>query len=262
MRQIIGKKQTSDNAAFVKARGIIEELVSFDEASALVASTVQRIHEKAHGKCVAYAWSGGKDSLALQYVCEKAGVNHCVMGVASHLEYPDFMRWVMDNRPNNLTIVDNDKLTLQWLSKHEDMLFPTESATAAKWFKLIQHRAQDIYFKEHNLDMIILGRRVQDGNYCGKDFMYTNGKGVTRFSPIADWKHEQVMAVIHYFMGDNYPPIYDWQNGFVVGTGVWPARQWCRDTQDGWSKVYAIDPQIVEQAARHIHSAKQFLENR
>ena len=33
---------------------------------------------------------------------------------------------------------------------------------------------------------------------------YTDKKGVTRLSPIADWKHEEVLAVIHYFMGRRY----------------------------------------------------------
>ena len=262
MRQIIGKKQTSDNAAFVKARGIIEELVSFDEASSLVLSTVERIRNAVQGKRVAYAWSGGKDSLALQYVCEKAGVISCVMGVASALEYPAFMKWVMENKPEKLVIVDNRKLDLEWLAKHEDMLFPTEAATAAKWFKLIQHKAQEIYFKDNRLDMILLGRRVQDGNFCGKDGMYTNGKGITRFSPIADWKHEQVMAVIHYFMNDNYPPIYDWDNGFVVGTGVWPARQWCQSIEEGYRAVEAVDPNIIEEAAKHLQSARQYKQNK
>ena len=52
--------------------------------------------------------------------------------------------------------------------KHPSMLFPQDSATAAKWFSIVQHRAQAQYYKENDLDVLLLGRRRADGNYCGK----------------------------------------------------------------------------------------------
>lgn len=63
------------------------------------------------------------------------------------------------------------------------------------------------------MEVICLGRRTQDGNYTGGKGQncYTDRNGVTRLSPIANWKHEEVLAVIHYFMGRNMPPIYDWK---------------------------------------------------
>ncbi len=69
MKQVLGKKQTSRNEDFVKVWNNIEQLVSFEEAERLVASAVSDIRQKTDGKNVAYAWSGGKDSLALQVVC-------------------------------------------------------------------------------------------------------------------------------------------------------------------------------------------------
>ncbi len=141
MKQIIGKKQTSSNADFVKAWNEIECLVSREEAQAIVNKAVADIRQKTAGKRVGYAWSGGKDSLALQYVCEQAGITNCVLGVASKLEYPQFMDWIKANSPKGLRIWDNTKLDLQWLAKHPDMLFPTDSTKAAQWFHIIQHRA-------------------------------------------------------------------------------------------------------------------------
>lgn len=88
MKQIIGKKQTSSNADFVKAWNEIESLVSREEAQAIINKAVADIRQKTAGKRVGYAWSGGKDSLALQYVCEQAGITDCVLGIASKLEYP------------------------------------------------------------------------------------------------------------------------------------------------------------------------------
>ena len=208
MKQIIGKKQTSSNDDFVKAWNEIESLVSREEAQALVDHAVADIRKQTAGKRAGYAWSGGKDSLALQYVCEKAGITDCVIGIASKLEYPQFLAWIKENSPKGLAVWDNAKLDLQWLSKHQDMLFPTDSRKAAQWFHIIQHRAQAWFFKEKHLEVICLGRRTQDGNYTGGKGQncYTDRNGVTRLSPIADWKHEEVLAVIHYFMGRNMPP--------------------------------------------------------
>lgn len=97
------------------------------------------------------------------------------------------------------------------LSKHLNMLFPQDSATAAKWFSIVQHRAQAKYYKVRELDLILLGRRRADGNYCGRrSNIYTDGKGVTRYSPLAAWSHEEILAYIHYH-NVRMPPIYKWK---------------------------------------------------
>lgn len=140
------------------------------------------------------------------------------------------------------------------------MLFPQESATAGRWFSIVQHRAQREYFKAHELDIIILGRRRADGNFVGRGAnIYTDGKGVTRFSPLAAWSHEHVLAYIHYHQLP-LPPIYGWKNGYLCGTHPWPARQWTGSTENGWREVYDIDPSIVTAAAEKLESAQAFLE--
>ena len=143
------------------------------------------------------------------------------------------------------------------------MLFPQHSKHAAQWFHHLQHRGQALYFKEQHLDIIILGRRWQDGNYTGGkgQNIYTNAQGVTRYSPIAHWKHEEVLAVIHYFLNRQIPPLYSWKNGWIVGTGVWPARQWIKSHQEGWRELWDIDPQMVYDAAPYIASAQEFINN-
>ena len=125
--------------------------------------------------------------------------------------------------------------------------------------RIVQHRAQREYFKAHELDVIILGRRRADGNYVGRNSnIYTDGKGVTRFSPLAAWKHEHILAYIHYHQLP-LPPIYGWKNGYLCGTHPWPARQWTGSIENGWREVYDIDPSIVLAAAEKIDSARAFL---
>ena len=103
--------------------------------------TVEEIRERTAGKRAAYAWSAGKDSLVLGEICEKSEINDCMMAVCD-LEYPAFRRWVDRHKPKGLEIINTGQ-DLEWLSKHPNMLFPQDSATAAKWFSIVQHRAQE-----------------------------------------------------------------------------------------------------------------------
>lgn len=256
MKQVLGKKQTSSNEDFVKAWQNIEQLVSLEEAERLVASTVSDIRQKTAGHNVAYAWSGGKDSLALQVVCERAGIRRCVFCTAPELEYPDFLRWVYRNQPQGMMTITLDKLNLKWLSEHQDMLFPSEAKMNSRWMEKLQWAGQREYCKRTGIKFLILGRRSQDGNYVGKagSNIYTTGDGQIRYNPIAHWKHEEVLAVIHYFLHDNIPwALYGTKDGWTKGTGLWSEREY------SWQEVYDIDPGVVRTAAQYITSARDFL---
>ena len=125
---------------------------------------------------------------------------------------------------------------------------------------MVQHRGQARYYKAHDLDMLLLGRRRADGNYVGKGSnIYTDGNGVTRYSPLSDWSHEAILAFIHYHKVP-VPPIYEWKNGYSCGTHPWPARQWTGSVENGWKEVFEIDRRIVIDAAKTIPSAREFLE--
>ena len=254
----LGRKQNIKNDAWIAAMADIESAVSKDESEGLAARTVEDIRAKTTGKNAAYAWSGGKDSIVLGKMCELAGVKDCMIGVCN-LEYPAFMEWIQKHKPKKCEVINTGQ-DLEWLAQHPEMLFPQDSQTAARWFSIVQHRAQREYFKAHDLDMIILGRRRADGNYVGrKTNIYTDGKGVTRFSPLADWSHEHLLAYIHYHKLP-LPPIYGWPNGYLCGTHPWPARQWTGGEGNGWAEVYNIDKTIVITAAELIPGARTYLE--
>ena len=112
---------------------------------------------------------------------------------------------------------------------------------------------------KNKLDIIITGHRKADGNYVGKGTnIFTNGAGVTRYSPLSDWPHELLLAYIHY-NNIPMPPIYDWKDGYRCGTHPWPSRMGMKSIDEGWADVYSIDPSIVEAAAAKIESAAHFL---
>lgn len=255
----IRQKQSADNNHFRYAWSNIEKIISKAQVEDLIASAVQEVNQVTSGKEVGFGWSAGKDSQALLFVMQQCGIRRCVMGMTNDLEYPEFLQWVTDHMPKELDVVDSG-LTLQWLAEHQDMLFPKDSLTAAKWFKLIQHKAQEEFKKKYALDIVIVGRRKLDTNYVGKGTnIYTNAKGITRYSPIAEWSHEAVMGCVHYFMNRELPPIYDWPNGWVVGTGCWPGRQWHKTDEGAWYDIWIIDPNIVRKASTVLQSAREFM---
>lgn len=255
----LGRKQRISNSQWIAAIGNIESLVKKEALAPLVEKTVEDIKSKTAGKNAAFAWSGGKDSLVLESICNLAGIKECVL-VICDLEYRAFLQWVTDHMPEGLEVISTGQ-DLEWLRDHPHMLFPQDSKTAAQWFHIVQHRGQAIYYKENALDIMLLGRRKADGNYVGKsDNIYTNNQGITRYSPLSDWKHEDILAYIHYNNID-LPPFYNWINGYYCGTHPWPARQWTGSIENGWKEVYTIDKTIVVEAADYIDSAKRFLES-
>ena len=259
MKTVLGRKQSVKNEDWLKAMEEIEELISREEVEEAVAAAVEDIRREIAGKKAAYAWSGGKDSLVLAEICRMAGITDCMIAVCD-LEYPAFTRWIEEHKPDGLETINTGQ-GLEWLKKHPEMLFPRDSQTAARWFSIVQHRAQAKYYKEHGLDMILLGRRRADGNYCGRGSnIYTDGKGVTRYSPLAAWKHEAVLGFIHYYQVP-IPPIYNWPSGYLCGTHPWPARQWTINPKNAWREIYSIDPDIVIGAANYIESASQYLQS-
>lgn len=256
----ISKKQVSHQAEWINAWLEIEKRVPKQALDAKIAKTIREVRNVTQGRRVAFAWSGGKDSIALEFVMRHAGIKECVIGI-TNLEYPEFLRFVTDIMPPCLQ-VNNSGLDLEWLSNNLHMLFPKDSKTAAKWFKLIQHNAQDSYFLEHKLDFIILGRRKSDGNHIPYNYglpIYRNKRGFIRYSPLAEWTHEDVLAIIHYYSLP-MPPIYSWPRGYQCGTHSWAARQWTKNDMHGMHEVYTIDPGIVLNAAKLIPQARQYVE--
>lgn len=255
----LGIKQKLKNSDWIDTFRKVEQLVSKKELDQLVDKTVKEIKKKSKGKKAAYAWSGGKDSLVLGDICRRAGITSCVL-VICNLEYKAFIEWVKLHKPPELSIINTGQ-DMKWLVAHQQMLFPQESKVASQWFQIVQHRGQAKYYREQRLDILLLGRRKADGNYVGKgNNIYTNGHGVTRYSPLSDWTHEQMLAYILYYKLE-MPPIYGWKNGYLCGTHPWPARQWTGSVENAWAEIYEIDNSIVFEAAVYIQSAKDFLDN-
>jgi 3'-phosphoadenosine 5'-phosphosulfate sulfotransferase (PAPS reductase)/FAD synthetase len=250
---MLGKTQCTKNEDWLTAVKNIECLVSKTEIDNLTERTVWDIKKTVGTQKSAFSWSGGKDSMVLEQLCYLAGIGKGLL-VITNLEYPAFYRWIGKHKPSNIKLLCTGQ-DLLWLAKHQHLLFPRESWIAARWFQIVQHRGQNQFFYSEKLDIMLLGRRKIDGNYVGEGNRYKTKSGVVRYSPMADWTHEHILAFIHYHQLP-WAPFYAWKNGFVCSTHPWAARQY---TDNGWEDVYTIDKSIVREAAFYIKSAKQFL---
>jgi 3'-phosphoadenosine 5'-phosphosulfate sulfotransferase (PAPS reductase)/FAD synthetase len=251
------RKQAMTHEDFLALRDRARSEVSRAQIDAKIDQAAEAVRAFCRGRNAAFAWSGGKDSLALALVAEAAGVRECVMGICD-LEYPAFLAWVTDHMPERLEVI-NTGLDLGWLAANPGMLFPQDAATAAQWFAKVQHTAQRRFYRARGLDVLLLGRRREDGNFCGRGADWYESGGVVRFSPLAGWTHADVFAAIDHY-GLSLPPFYSWPRGYRCGTHPWAARQWCNSVAHGWSEVHAIDPAIVRAAADVLPSAAEYLE--
>ena len=263
MKTELGRKQNETNDRFVKVWNSIGEYVSLDEASRAVDDAAAEVLCVTHGKHVGYAWSGGKDSIALQVVMERAGIRKCYMASVSALSFRHYLPWCREHGPASLEILDYDEVNVGWLAKHPQYIFNQRDHSI--WSKFCQVRGHDRFCLDNRLDMVILGRRYQDGNYIGPkgSNVVTKGNGVTLYSPIADWPHELVLAVIHYFKDRELPELYTYPEAFVEGTPIWSDYYKSgEDTAASYGRIYDIDRTIIERAARYIPTAAQFLNSK
>lgn len=256
---MLGSKASVSNDEWLAVYNNIENIISEDAVESATQDIIAEIELLSESKNVAYAWSGGKDSLVLGDLCERAGVTRCMMG-RTNLEYPEFMDWVDENKPSELFIM-NSGYDINWLSQNLDMLFPDSSALNSRWLRISHNDSQRRYYQMAELDMMIFGRRIIDGNSLSRESkVRTLADGRSQYNPLTFWSHEEIFGYIHY-NGIELPPIYEWSNGFVQGTHQWAQRKRNQTIQNTWAEVYEIDSTIPLYAMEHIESAKLFMES-
>lgn len=256
MKTVLKRKQSyhSDepwNEAFAN----IEDLISEEECEAFADKTIQRIREATAGKNAAYGWSGGKDSLVLSDLCRRSGITQCALFLTK-LEFPEFETWLLEHKPEGCEVIRRE-YDLDFLAAHPELIFP-KGKEMQRWNVIMQRGSQIMYYHQKNLDILLTGHRVIDGNTCGKEGFTKRKSGETIYAPIYDWPHEAVLGYLHYH-DIELPMIYQWPNGWRNGTHFWPYRN-CENREAGWREVYSIDPSVIEAAAEKIPEARTFLE--
>lgn len=197
-KYVLARKDKVTFQQFINVWNNIEQYITREEAATLVKRAVDSIREVCNGKRVGYAWSGGKDSVALQYIISQYQPDLPCVFCTSGDEGRDMLNFVERHQPSNLEVYRVPEMSVEMLRKHrENLWFFNPKANISFWYKFVRWNGQSVFEKKHGIEVMLFGRRTQDKNYCGgADGQYIKD-GVLRFNPIKDWKHEDVMAVIH-----------------------------------------------------------------
>lgn len=216
-------------------------------------------------KRIGFAWSGGKDSLVFYDVLLRSGVEiYGGVFVEYYNEYPAFMKWVSKNKPYGLQVVGPVGYSLDFLQIHGRFLFPefTDTEAITSVYKFRWKEQAEFCFK-HTIDLMVTGRRIDDGNNCGsKASMYvtSNLKTADKLNLIADWSWEETLAYLQY-NNIELPPTYFYDRGFQLGTHQWPERGRLGPFPfvENWKALWDIDPAIVRLASTRLPCAALFM---
>lgn len=199
--------QSEWETAWRQAKIDADTSASKARCEALIEKAVSRIPD---GNLM-YGWSGGKDSLALQIICETAGVDRCVLStIGERWEFPVMWEFYKSHKPSKCEVFDCN-ITVEYLNKHPNLVFPTEYPDVYRWFKIQNQPWKHI----KDVDWLIVGHRVCDCNVCGK-----NGVLKNRVAPMFDFSHEDVFCILAQNDVD-LPETYFYPNGFDNGSNAW-----------------------------------------
>lgn len=261
----LGRKQSSKNEDWIEAWNNCKELISKEHIDRLTEETIGRIKSVIRNKDyrrIGYAWSGGKDSIVLYDILKKSKIRLIggILALYEH-EFPEFLEWLFENKPLDCRVVYTHAFTDEYINKHPEVLFPIEK----KWkdaYLPPRWKVQNQFIEGYKLDCLILGRRIADGNNCGKkeDGYITTSKNIKcdKFNPIADWTHEEILAYIRH--NDlELPPIYFYENGFQGGTQLWTEKRRINGYYfDTFDLLMSIDKRIILQSRGRIDLVDEY----
>ncbi len=174
MGDVLGRKQRIKNSDWVDVFEKIEQSVTKKELDCLVEKTIKDIKKKAKGKKAAYAWSGGKDSLVLGEICQRAGITPCVL-VICNLEYKAFIEWVDEHKPPELSVINTGQ-DMKWLAAHPHMLFSAGQQVCVSMVQIVQHRGQAKYYKENGWICCCLKGGGLTGTMSARRYIYHHNR--------------------------------------------------------------------------------------
>lgn len=209
-------------------------------------------------------YSGGKDSLVLRHLCEQCIDKPLFISCLHQNEFPAFTEWLRDTAPKMTVFVEDYSLDLDFLNKHLSYLFPHDKKEKNA-FVVAWRKPTFSWMGSHGRTKLLTGKRTDDGNVCGS----FNALGckqtelkkphVVSLNPLADWKHDELLAYIQY-NGIQLPEIYYYPNGFRFGTHPWTERRRLnmryRDTFD---EIMELDESILKNAALRLEIANLYL---
>lgn len=236
-----------------------DKYCSVEHLLQLEAKTLKEMREVTKGKKCAYAYSGGKDSVVLSILCNKIGIYDGVCAISS-LFFDESIAHIKATLPSDLTLVDTGQ-NMQWLFENQKRFLFSDNMF--QWYTIGHLKAQKEYHDQSGIDLMLKGKRKQDGNNLGKDLIRTNSRTGAEYNPLRDWTHEEVIAYMRYH-GKTLSPFYWTKYGFHFGDVEWPSMnlQKGMTVYDMWDYIYSFQPSAVIEAAKGIDTAEKYLEKK
>lgn len=259
-KDVLGRKHSVSDAEMYQRFLDIEHYMTEAEYRQYEASAISRILGAIQmGKC-GYGWSAGKDSIVLAYLCDQFNLPALAYFPSKQIWFTENIPFLLD-KPNAEIVIDNDFcLDLYKQSTFNPSLFRiTEDRINEPWWKR-RWPAQHRWASKNKLDFLILGRRLKDNNYCGRNGISTNKNyGTTTLNPLYDWPHEAIFACLHY-NGISLPPSKYYPGCFKIETYWYPDYK-AQTERDGWEFIAEYDRANLRIAAEHFPIAKEVLKD-
>lgn len=261
-------KQKSKESDWQEILNTCDKTITQDRLRELEQKAIRDIRLISKREKCAYGYSGGKDSVVLKSLVQKACVDiTCFCSLTSY-EYPAMERFIKATAPLNAIFLETKDATIDYLNEHPQYLFPEETDKVIRSGYTKHWRAvPEKYLHDNGYSSMITGRRIEDGNFCGRvlgDGIYiSQNKLIKSYNIIADWTHEELLA---YIKINNLPlaPIYKYPNGFKYGTHMWIERDRVSGSiEKTFDEVWAIDKSIVINTAKAgLIEAQKYLRNK
>lgn len=264
-------KQRSKNSDWIKLYKESLKIVKPERIRELTDVAVERIRAivKENPSC-AYGFSGGKDSMVLAKLVELSGVEILSFCTLFRHDYPAMNEFNRDTAPKRTVFIVSEDYSIDFLNVHPEYLFPEpyDKKIRAEYTKAWRMTATK-YLKEIGIKHLITGRRIEDGNHCGKPMEELRGtycshnKDFTSYNVIAEWSHEELLAFIRFYQLP-MAPIYNYKDGFVYGTHAWIERDRVdHSIEKTFDELWEIDRSIIYKAASDgLIRAQKYLKER
>lgn len=262
---VLKRKYQDTNENWFRVWNHIEDYITKEEIDKKIEETVQRARKVVFNKRCGYAWSGGKDSIALEYIMRQLGINFGLFLTTRELNFTSFNKWLDSNIPEG--VIEKDiGLDWDWHLKHQKYVMKNTPEADQTHMRLTLWDHQNAFAENYNLEVFCFGRRTQDANFCGREgIAKSKNSNTIKYSPLYDWKHEDVLGLIYYYDLPMPPGYFDKNDprSWIEGTTQWLTRSTLNygDPKiDMWRQIYKIEKGLVERSAKDYPEAKQVVE--
>lgn len=180
---------------------------------------------------VVYGWTGGKESVVLEYVLRP--FRYKAVCVLTNLELPIYERYVSRNLPSGGDVVTTEH-DIRWLKANSQYLFTRSAQLRDEYVRQTEIDPLEKYAIDTNAGMLVVGRRRAGGDLV-PGTIYRGERPIRTFAPLLELTTAEIWAIIRHFSLLEHPLYYDQPTTLVRGTGGWP-------TLPSWEVFKAVDP--------------------